>query len=155
MRIHAAVGLALVLGAAAPAQATQICGWLKETNQPDDVHEFALWLKSDARVEFLYQIGGKGVVTPSGSSHSPSSGTYSLDPGRPESPWHFGTNVEAPATIDIIVELHQKPADIFSDAPTPLLARFAFERSVPESERKAPPVLAKQQCATLKADPGG
>jgi hypothetical protein len=134
----------------APAQAAQVCAWMKEAIQADDVHDFELWLEADSRIDFLYQIGGKGVVTASMSGNSPSSATFSLDPGTPEKVWGYGSTLNPPGKIDFSVELHQMPADIFSDAPTPLLARFVFQRNVPQSETKAPATLAKKQCAVLK-----
>jgi hypothetical protein len=113
---------------------TQLCAWIVETRD-DDFQNFNLWLQADREIEFFYVIGGEGVVRSSGKSHSPSSGTYVLDPGKPEKPWGFGTNPGGPATVDIIVEIHQKPADIFSKAATPLFAKFTFRRTIPESEK--------------------
>ena len=145
------VGLCLCLFCwSAPAQAAQVCAWMKETIQGDDVHDFELWLEADSRIDFLYQIGGKGVVTASMTGNSPSSATFSLDPAAPEKVWGYGSTLNPPGKIDFSVELHQMPADIFSDAPTPLMARFAFQRDVPRSETKAPATLARKQCAVLK-----
>jgi len=146
---RAALTLAFLLALSAPAQATQVCGWLTETNKPHQEHLFTLWLQADGDADLLYAIGGEGVVTPNSKSHSPSSGTYILHRGKAESPWSFGTTVNPPARIDITVELHQTPTDVFSDAPTPLLAQFTFRRDVVESEKKSPPVFAKKQCAVL------
>jgi len=150
MPLRFVAGLMLCFCLTARAQAKEVCGWLVETNKPDNEHSFDLWLQADGEMDFLYKIGGEGVVTESGKSHSPSSGTYVLHAGKAEKPWGFGTTVSPPAKIDISVELHQMPADIFSDAPTPLLAKFSFRRDVPESEKKAPPTLAKKQCTALK-----
>jgi hypothetical protein len=133
-----------------PVRAAQVCAWMKETIQAEDEHNFDLWLEADSRVDFLYQIGGKGVVTASIAGNSPSSATFSLDPGTPEKAWGYGSTLNPPGKIDFNVELHQMPADIFSDAPTPLLARFVFQRDVPQGETKAPATLAKKQCAVLR-----
>jgi hypothetical protein len=150
LKFVAGLVLCLCLCLTARAQAKQVCGWLVETNKPDNEHMFDLWLQADGEMDFLYKIGGEGVVTDSSHSHSPSSGTFVLHAGKAEKPWGFGTTLNPPAKIDISIELHQNPADIFSDAPTPLLAKFSFRRDVPESEKKAPPTLAKKQCTALK-----
>jgi hypothetical protein len=143
--------LVLIVLLPMPAQAAQICGWLVESNQPDDERMLDLWLQSDVDVNFLYQIGGKGIVTSSGTSNSPSSATYNLEAGKAEKAWGFGSTLDPPGKIDVIVELHQTPADIFSKAPTPLLAKFSFQRNIPASERKPPQTLARKQCATIAA----
>jgi hypothetical protein len=146
-------GLTLCFSLTAQAQDNkkmpQVCAWIVETKHPTDVHQFDLWLQSDAALEFLYVIGGEGIVTSSGKSHSPSSGSYDLRAGKAEKPWGFGGTVDAPAKLDFVVELHQKPADIFSDAPTPLLAKFTFRRDILESEKTVPPTFAKKQCAAV------
>jgi len=144
-----ALGL-LLFFCSAPAQAAQVCAWMKEAIQTDNEHDFELWLEADARVDFLYRIGGKGVETASMTANSPSSATFSLDAGTPEKAWGYGSTLNPPGKIDFSVELHQKPTDIFSDEPTPLLARFVFQRAVPQGETKAPATLAKKQCAVLK-----
>ena len=136
---------------AVPAHAANVCGWMKEVIQPEDVYDFELWLQADADVDFLYRIGGKGVVTESLTANSPTSATYSLEAGKAEKVWSFGSTLDAPGKIDFSVELHQSPADIFSDAPTPLLAKFVFQRDVPKSETKPPETLARKQCAVLKS----
>ncbi len=123
-----------------------------ETNEPDDVHHFDLWLQSDSELEFIYAIGGEGIVSDHSKSHSPSKGSFVLHPGKAEKPWGFGSNVSAPAKIDITVELHAKPASIFSEEETPLIAKFTFRRDVPESEKSAPAVFARKQCTALKKD---
>jgi hypothetical protein len=135
---------------AIPAHAAQVCAWMKETIQPEDVYDFELWLQADSDVDFLYQIGGKGVVSESLTGNSPTSATYTLNAGKAEKVWGYGSTLDAPGKIDFSVELHQMPADIFSDAPTPLLAKFIFQRDVPKSEKKPPATLAKKQCAVLK-----
>src|SRR5689334_19555333 len=58
------------------------------------------------------------------------------------SPVHHRRQLNPPGTIDIGTELHQTPADIFNDAPTPLLAQFSFRRDVPAWEKKPPATLA-------------
>lgn len=145
--------LALCLVWTAQAQekskAPQVCAWIVETKEPDDLHQFNLWLEANSDVDFLYVIGGAGVITPSGKSHSPSSGTFNLHARKAEKPWGFGTTANPPAKVDITVELRQTPTDIFSKVETPLLARFVFRRDIPESEKAVPPIFAKRQCAPL------
>jgi len=143
-------GIMLCLSLVAGAQATQVCGWLVETTQPDNVHDFALWLRADGRMEFFYRIGGEGVFTASSKAHAPNSGTFSLNPGKDSKVWGFKTSLNPPGKIDISIALHQMPKDIFSNAPTPVLAKFSFQRNVPESEKKAPPTLAQKQCVVAK-----
>jgi hypothetical protein len=149
MRWDAAI-LAVGLLGAAPAHAAEVCGWLVETSEPDDVRQLALWLQSDSDIDFLLKIGGKGLVTESMTSHSPSTATFVLHAGEADKPWGFGATFEPPGTIDVIAELHVMPTDIFSDAPTPLLTAFTFHREVPEGETKASAVLARKQCKTVQ-----
>lgn len=146
-----ALAAALAL-AAAPAHAAQLCGWLTETLQPNQVHEFSLWLESDGDLDVLYKMTGQGVVTASGKSYSPSSGSYSLHAKRPEQPWRFGTNI-VEGDVDIVAEVHVMPKSVFSDEPTPLLGAFTFRRHVPETEKKPPGDFAKHQCVSLAAQP--
>jgi len=146
-RIAAALALLLVFGE--PAAATEVCAWLKETVKRDHFYMLELWLQADGETDFLYQITGAGIVTEGSKSHSPGSGTYVLHPRKAEKPWEFGTTLNPPATIDIGIELHQTPADIFDDTPTPILAQFMFHREVPATEKKPPATLARKQCATL------
>lgn len=148
MRWHAAI-LALGLLGAAPAQAGQVCAWLVETNKPDDVRDLALWLQSDFEFDFFLKIGGKGLVTESMTSNSPSTATFVLHAGQADKPWGYASTFEAPGTIDITAELHVMPTDIFSDAPTPLLAEFTFHRDAPAGETKPPALLAHRQCKTV------
>jgi hypothetical protein len=143
-------GLVLVFALAGAAQAKQVCGWLVEKNNSDNLRQVDLWLQADSEIEFLYQIGGKGLADESGHSHSPGSGTYVLHRGKGERVWGFGATLNPPGTIDIIADLHEKPADIFDDKPTPILASFTFHRDVAENEKTVPRILAKKQCATLK-----
>jgi hypothetical protein len=149
MLTRIAAALVLLLAFDAEAQATEVCAWLKETVKRDQLYMFELWLQADGETDFLYQITGAGIVTEGSKSHSPSSGTYVLHPRKAEKPWEFGATLNPPGTIDIGVELHQTPKDIFSNNPTPVLAQFSFHREVPASEKKPPTTLAKKQCATL------
>jgi hypothetical protein len=64
--------------------------------------------------------------------------------------WGYGSTLDPPGKIDFSIELHQTPTDIFSDAPTPVLASFVFQRDVPKSEKQPPATLAKKQCAEMK-----
>src|ERR1700687_1016182 len=135
-RLTAALAFLFVF--ASQAQATQVCGWMVEANAPDDVRNVDIWLQADGHVEFFYKIGGEGISSEGEKAHSPGSGTYILDAGKADRPWGFGTTLYPPSKIDITIELHKIPADIFSDAPTPLLAQFTFRRDVPASETKPP-----------------
>jgi hypothetical protein len=142
-----------LFAAATPAGATQICGWLTETVSGDSVHDFSLWLETDADADIFYAMKGEGVVTPSSRMYSPGSGTFSLHAGKAEKVWGFGATLEPPGDIDIIAEVHAPPADIFSDDETALLAAFKFDRHVPEGETTPPQDFAKRQCTTLGAAP--
>jgi hypothetical protein len=140
---------AALLALSVPARAANICAWIVESNEDEEVRVLNLWLQSDADVDFLYKVDGKGIVNGMGSGNSPTSASFSLHPGAAENPWHYGATLDAPARIDITVEVHEIPADIFSDAPTPLLARFVFDRSVSQTEKKPPTTLAKKQCKDI------
>jgi hypothetical protein len=135
----------------ATAQAAQVCAWMKESIAADEEYKFELWLQADTDMDFLYMVGGKGVVTAAMSGNTPAKATYSLHAGKAETVWSTGLTLDAPGTIDFVVELHQMPADIFSDAPTPTLAKFVFDRNVPRPEKQAPATLARKQCAVLKS----
>ncbi len=145
-----AVAIVATVAFAGEAKAMQLCGWIVETNEENDVHKLKLYLSSDKEIEFLYKIGGRGIVDGMGHSHSPSKGSFMLHDGETKNPWSFGATLTAPGKIDVIVEIHEKPESIFDDKPTPLLATFTFQRDVPESETKAPPVFAKKQCVMVK-----
>jgi len=132
-----------------PAQATQLCGWLVETLEPENVHEFTLWLEADGDMDFFYKMTGKGISTEDSKSYSPGSGSFSLRPKRPEKPWGFGTNIDGPGDVDIVAEIHVMPKSVFDDAETPLLASFAFRRHVSQDEKKPPVDFAKRQCVTI------
>jgi hypothetical protein len=149
--LRLAAGLLLTLSFAARSQTVQVCGWMVESVKSDNVYQFEVWLQADGELSFFYKMSGAGVVEGSNKSHSPGSGTYVLHAGKAGKPWGFGTTVYPPAKIDITIELHETPADIFSDAPTPLLAKFDFRRDVPASETKPPATLARKQCVAVKS----
>ncbi|MBJ7409886.1 MAG: hypothetical protein JHD15_05890 [Phenylobacterium sp.] len=141
----------VLLGAAAPARAVEVCAWMDETVGEDDYHELALWLEADGDADFFYRIKGEGVSSEGMRAHSPNSGTYVLHAGEPGRPWKFGATLTPPGAIDVVIELRAMPKDIFSDEETPLLATFTFKRNVPEGETAPPKDLSARQCATLKA----
>jgi hypothetical protein len=147
MRTAVAVLLA-AFALTAPARAANVCAWMLETNGGDEgnVRHLEIWLESDAGVDFLYKIGGKGIVSESMTGNSPSSGTFVLHAGQKEKPWGFGATLYPPGSIDVTITLHKMPADIFSDEETPILASYAFARKVPESETNPPATLARKQC---------
>ena len=140
------LGLGLALGLGGRAEARQVCAWLVEKAEKEDLHQFDLWLQADTRMDFFYKIGGTGVTGDRFRAHSPNTGTYLLEPGKAERPWGVGTTMPSHAKIDITIELHQTPTNIFSDAPTPLIVAFSFARTVPASEKKVPAALAAKQC---------
>ncbi|SPE36672.1 exported hypothetical protein [Candidatus Sulfopaludibacter sp. SbA3] len=148
--LRLAACLLLTLSFAARSQTVQVCGWMVESVRPDNFYQFDVWLQTDREFSFFYKMSGAGVVAGKNKSHSPGSGTYVLYAGKAERPWGFGTTLYPPAKIDITIELHETPADIFSEAPTPLLVKFDFRRDVPESETKPPATLAKKQCVAVK-----
>ena len=149
MRLSVACAAALLAMAAAPAQAAQICAWMLETAEADDVRALELWLEADADMQIYYQLAGEGLVTESMRAHSPSSGTFVLHKGKPDKPWGFSATLTPPGPIDVVAEIRENPVDIFSDEPPPLMASFDFKRSVPEGETAIPPVLAARQCKTI------
>jgi hypothetical protein len=93
---------------------------------------------------------GKGVITESGTNYSPSSGSFSLRPKRPQSYWSFGTTL-GEGDVDIVGEIHVAPKSVFSDEETPILTSFIFRRHVPGNEKKPPTDFAKRQCAVVPA----
>lgn len=131
------------------AQAAKVCAWMVESEAPNDERMLVIWLQSDANIDIFYKIGGRGIVTPGNTGNAPNEGSFSLIAGKADTPWKYGQTLEPPGKIDVTVELDKMPADIFSDAPKPVLAKFAFERAVPEAEKKPPATLAKKQCATV------
>ena len=108
--LAAVVFSAVVVGR---ADAAQVCAWLVESNQPDDVRQLDLWLRSDAGIDFLIKVDGNGIVDGSGKSNSPESATYSLTAGQADKAWSFGSTLNPPGAIDETVELHKMPADVF------------------------------------------
>jgi hypothetical protein len=146
-----AVALAMSLCASA-ARAAQVCGWMLEKTDADNMHELEIWLDADQEISFFYKIGGQGLVDESGHANSPNSGTFVLHPGEPGRPWGFGMTLQPPGQVDVVIEIHQTPKDIFSDEETPLLTSFTFHRDVPADETQPPADLAKRQCATVAAE---
>lgn len=142
-------GIAAALLWAALAHAVQVCAWLDETVGEDDYHELKLWMEADGDVDAVYRIKGDGLVNENTTANAPNGGTFFLRPRRPDSHWTFGVTLAPPGRIDVIVELRAKPADIFSDEETPLLAAFTFRREIPEGETTPPKTFAAKQCATL------
>jgi hypothetical protein len=146
------VATALIAASTVSANAAKVCAWMVETEAADDERMLVLWLQSDADIDFFYQIGGRGIVTPGNTGNAPNDGSFQLHAGQADSPWKYGQTLEPPGKIDVTIELLKMPADIFSNAPKPLLAKFAFERDVPATEMKPPATLAKKQCATIQHD---
>jgi len=143
-----AVPISLAVSFSVPAKAAKLCGWMVET-QEDDERKLKIFLSSDAEVDFLYKIGGRGIVVPGNTGNAPNSGTFSLHTGQTDSPWSYGQTMDPPGQIDVNIEIHQTPADIFADKPTPLWANFVFRRNVPANEKNPPAVFLKKQCATV------
>jgi hypothetical protein len=151
MRVGFALAFVAACGVAVagPAEAAKLCGWMIESEAPNDVRNLKIYLSSDAEVDFLWKIGGKGISYPGNTGSSNSSGSFTLHAGQTDSPWSYGQTLEPPGLIDVNIEIHQMPADIFSDKPTPLLANFVFRRNVPENEKKPSAIFAKKQCVTV------
>jgi hypothetical protein len=141
------LALGAVLLAAPSAHAATVCAWIVESNDPGGTRLFDLWLQSDKDIQgFDLVTGGKGVVTASGSSMSPSTATYALDAGKADKAWGMGASIDGPGKIDITVELRKSSMDDIPENKLPLLAHYAFERSIPPNEKKPPTTLAKHQC---------
>ena len=147
-RLAILIGATLSVLVVSQAHAARICAWIVESNQADDVRQLDLWLQSDADFNFLIKIDGDGIVDGTGKSKSPESATYNLTASKAEKVWGFGSTLTPPGMIDETVELHRMPADIFSDAPMPLLAKFAFQRKIPVNEKVPSNKLSTKQCAT-------
>lgn len=143
-------GIAGALVLSTPAHAVQVCAWIDETVGDNAYHELKLWLEADAEFEGYYKLAGQGLAGDGMKAHSPGGGTFFLRPKQADSFWGFGSTLYPPGTIDVIVEIRAKPADVFSDEPPPLLASFTFHRDVPEGETAAPGTFAARQCATLE-----
>jgi hypothetical protein len=140
---------------ACPAHAVQLCAWMTETSNEDNLHEVTLWMQADADFDFLYKIGGQGLKENDGNrAHSPGSGTFALDAGKADHPWGFGATLYPPGVIDIVAEVHATPKDVFKDEETPLITSFTFHRDVPDGEEKPPATLAARQCKAVTAPPG-
>jgi hypothetical protein len=135
--------------AAQAAPQANVCAWLIETEQDNNERDVSLWLESDTDIDFLIKIGGKGIVSDGLSGNSPETATYHLSAGGADKAWSYGLTLVPPGLIDFVVDLHQSPADIFSDKPTPVLASFTFDRKVPANEKNPPPVFAKKQCRKM------
>jgi hypothetical protein len=148
---YAIIAVLAALAFAAPARAANVCAWMLESNEGDEgnVRQLEIWLEADADVDFFYKIGGRGIVSDSMTGNSPSSGTFVLHAGQKEKPWGFGATLYPPGAIDVTITLHKMPADIFSDDETPILASYAFARTIPESETKPPATLARKQCKAV------
>lgn len=141
---------ATTLTAAGAAHATQLCGWLTEKVEADDVHKFDLYLQADGEVSFLYKMTGEGLTSEGRRSYSPSGGSFTLHGGdKPQHPWGYGSNIPPPGDVDIVAEIHVAPKSIFDEGDTPLLAKFVFRRHVPEGEKKPPTDFQKHQCVAL------
>jgi hypothetical protein len=151
VRVTAAIALSVsfAVSFAVPVKAAKLCGWMVESEDADDERKLKIYLSSDAEVDFFYKIGGKGIVYPGNAGNAPNDGTFALHAGQTDSPWSYGQTLDPPGSIDVNIEIHQTPADIFSDKPTPLWANFVFRRNVPASEKKPPAIFMKKQCATI------
>jgi hypothetical protein len=152
VRIVFALFAACAISFAIPAKAAKICAWMVESEQPDDERMLKIFLSSDTEIDLFYQIGGKGIVYEGNTGNSPGDGTFSLHAGQTDSPWSFGQTFEPPGQIDVNIEIHQMPEDVFNEKPKPLLANFIFRRNVPANEKKPPATLAKKQCAMVTAE---
>jgi hypothetical protein len=150
MRNHFLLALAAALLAAPSAQAANVCAWIQESNTSDG-HMIELYLQSDKDIQgFDLVVGGKGVVTGSGASMSPTTATYALDAGKADKAWGMGTSINSPGRIDITVELRKSAMDDTPVDKLPLLAHYAFSRPVVPNEKKIPATLAKHQCAPVQ-----
>ncbi len=152
MIVRSLIAAALFAGAllASPAaQAAQVCAWMTEKLDGEEMHDFQLYLQADQELEIYYKIGGEGLIGDGSRMHSPGSGTFVLHKGVAEKPWGFGATLSPPGQVDFVVGVHKKPVDIFSETLPPLLASFDFKRKVPEGEKKAPATFATKQCKTV------
>ena len=145
-----AIGLGTI---AVPAHAGQLCGWLIETIEADDLHQFELWLQAESQTDIVYKMRGEGIVSESSRSYSPGSGSYSLRARKAVKVWGFGSTLSAPADIDIVAEIRSPPKSVFSDEETPLLATFSFQRHVSEGGGAPPPPFGARRCVVVAAHP--
>jgi hypothetical protein len=134
---------------AGPVQAGQLCGWLVETIEGDDLHQFSLWLQAEDETDVVYAMRGGGIVTAASQSYSPSRGSYALPARLPVKVWGIGTTLKAPAGIDIVAELRSPPKN--ADERTPLLARFSFQRRAPADGGAPPKPFGARRCVTVAA----
>ncbi|WP_293678673.1 hypothetical protein [uncultured Phenylobacterium sp.] len=146
--LRAALAALAIMAAPIPASAAQVCAWIVETVEEDDLRRLALWLEAGSDVELYYMMKGEGLKSEGSRSHSPSSATYSLRAGDPARIWGFGATLTPPGEIDVIAELHASPKDIFAEEEPPLVMSFAFRREIPEGETTPPETLAARQCQT-------
>ena len=119
-----------------------------ESEQPDDERMLKIYLSSDPCGFFLQGRRQRDRLS-GNAGNAPNDGTFTLHAGQTDSPWSYGQTLEPPGSIDVNIEIHQTPADIFSDKPTPLWANFVFRRNIPGSEKKPPAIFMKKQCATI------
>jgi hypothetical protein len=146
--------LAMALAAVAvPAHASQLCGWLIETIEVDDLHQFELWLQAEHDTEVVYRMRGEGIVSESSRSYSPGSGSYALRAGKPMKVWGFGSTLNTPADIDIVAEIRSPPKSVSSDEETPLLATFSFQRHVSEAHGVPPSPFGARRCVAVASRP--
>ena len=76
------MGVAASMAVSTHAGAAQVCAWLVESNDADDVRNVDLYLQADKDFDFLLKVGGDGIITTSGKSNSPETATYSLNAGK-------------------------------------------------------------------------
>lgn len=140
--------------AAADAADAAVDAGVEEEYEQPGLLDLKLWLQADGDADFYYKMAGEGLVQDKGgSAHSPNSGTYVLSRGEASSPWGLGMTFYPPGRIDVIIEIHEWPEDIFSDEDTPLLASFKFARRIPEGETQPPTTLAARQCKDVTFPP--
>jgi hypothetical protein len=142
---------ALLMGAAVPCSAAQVCAWIIETVQPENVRHIELWMQSDSEINFYYEIGGDGLVDRSGKVQSDGGGTFVLHPGQAVSTWSEGSTLVPPGRIDVTLTLHAPTPSVF-DPPGPVIGTWAFRREVAEGETAVPPALATKQCKMVPAN---
>lgn len=148
-----ALAIALAATLSNAAYGAQLCAWMVEADDTDDMgtsRKLTLWMRSDGEIDFYIKMTGDGIVNGTGKSNSPMSATYTLHAGQTDSPWSYGATLDSPARIDETVEIHKMPTDIFSNTPTPLLAKFVFQRDVPASEKTPSKLFQKKQCAAVR-----
>jgi hypothetical protein len=141
--------LAILLACPSCVHAAEVCSWLVEGEQPGHVRSLELWLQADSPVNFMFDVGGRGIVSATEDNNSPLRAAYALSPGDTRKVWSYSNTFYPPGKIDITLELRKTPVDIYSSGPTPLLAKFAFRRDVPAPETTPPNALATKQCMEL------